>query len=82
MRAYNHIFSFVLDFRSHLSIIIGPEPWRMGIIRIAIAPLWLDLSTDGRLSISSSLGFANEDADDVDKIYDTSNDTVSNLALA
>jgi len=54
----------------------------MRVVRIAIASLWLSLSTDGCLSVSSSLGFTNEDADDVDKIYNTSNDTVSNLALA
>ena len=82
MCACNCIFSFFLDSRSHLSIIVGSESRRMRVVRIAIASLWLSLSTDGCLSVSSSLGFTNEDADDVDKIYNTSNDTVSNLALA
>lgn len=53
----------------------------MGVVRIAITPLWLSLGTNSRFPVSSSLGFANKEADDVDKIYDTSNDTVSNLAL-
>jgi hypothetical protein len=68
--------------RTQLRIIVGPQPRRVGVVRIAIGPLWLSLSTNSRFSVSSSFRFTNKDADNVDKVYDTSNNTVSNLTLA